>query len=57
MDDRRGSAWFGLPAMIGLFAFVAFAKAGGFIVAIVATVILLLIIGAVLTTARKRPRP
>lgn len=57
MDDRRGSAWFGLPAMIALFAFIAFAKAGGILVAIVATVILFLIIGAVVTTARRRPGP
>ena len=57
MDERKGSAWFGLPAMVGLFAFVAFAKAGGIVIAVIATVVLFVIIGAVVTTARRRPGP
>ena len=57
MDERKGSAWFGLPAMVGVLAFIAFLKAANVLVAIVGTVILFLIIGAVVTTARRRPGP
>lgn len=56
-DERKGSAWFGLPAMVGVLAFIAFARAANVLVAIVGTVILFLIIGAVVTTARRRPGP
>jgi hypothetical protein len=57
MDERRGSAWFGLPAMVAVFAFVAFAKAGGIVIAVIGTVVLFAIIGAVVTTAKRRPPP
>jgi Flp pilus assembly protein TadB len=57
VDERRGSEWFGLPAMIGLLAFVAAAKAVGVIVAIVAVVLVYLIIGAVVWAGRRRPNP
>jgi hypothetical protein len=57
MDERRGSAWFGLPAMVAVLAFVAFAKAGGLVVAVIGTVVLFVIIGAVVTTAKRRPPP
>jgi uncharacterized membrane protein len=57
MDERRGSEWFGLPAMIGLLAFVAAAKAVGVIVAIIAVVLVYLIIGAVVWAGRRRPNP
>jgi hypothetical protein len=57
VDERRGSEWFGLPAMIGLLAFVAALKAVGIIVAIIAIVVVYLIIGAVVWAGRRRPNP
>ena len=57
MDERRGSAWFGLPAMIGVFAFVAGAKAVGIVAAIGALVLVYLIIGAVVWAGGRRPNP
>ena len=57
MDDRRGSAWFGLPAMLAAITFVVFAKASNVLVGAIACILLLLIIGAVVSMAKRRPKP
>jgi predicted PurR-regulated permease PerM len=57
VDERKGSAFLGLPAMIGLFAFVAFVGVIGLLGAIIAVVVFLLIIGAVVSTGKRRPNP
>ncbi len=58
MEERPGSAWFGLPAMLAVATFVAVGNAvsglGGVIVAAVAVVVLLLVIGLAMTLADKR---
>jgi hypothetical protein len=57
VDERRGSALFGLPVMIGLLVFVAAVGVIGVIGAIIAVVVLFLIIGAVVSTGKRRPNP
>jgi hypothetical protein len=58
MDDRQGSSWFGLPAMIGLLAFIAAGSAihgfVGIVVALLAVLLVFLIIGAAMTLTNKR---
>jgi hypothetical protein len=58
MEERRGSEWFGLPAMIGVLAFVAVSSAVhglvGVVVAGLAVLIVFLIIGAAMTLANKQ---
>jgi hypothetical protein len=58
MEERRGSGWFGLPAMIGVLAFVAAVSAVhsliGVVVAGLAVLLVFLIIGAAMTLANKR---
>jgi hypothetical protein len=57
-DERRGSAWFGLPAMIGLLAIVAFKGTSvGIVGGAVAVLIVFLAIGAVVSVGRRRPGP
>ncbi|HEX3518501.1 MAG TPA: hypothetical protein VHT29_05655 [Solirubrobacteraceae bacterium] len=57
-DDRQGSAWVGLPAMIGLLAFVAFAGTSiGVVGAAVAVLIVFLVVGAVCRWAGGAPAP
>ncbi|MBA3808597.1 MAG: hypothetical protein H0X28_09430 [Solirubrobacterales bacterium] len=58
MEERPGSAWFGLPAMLAVATFVAAITAveglGGLIVAIVAVPVLFLVIGLAMTLADRR---
>ena len=58
MEERRGSAWFGLPAMLGVAVVVAVLSAveglGGLIIAAVAVLVLFLVIGLAMTLADKR---
>ena len=58
MEDRPGSAWFGLPAMLALATFIAIGSAvgglQGVIVGAVAVVLLFLVIGLAMTLANKR---
>jgi hypothetical protein len=58
MEERPGSAWFGLPAMIGLLAFAAAGSTVhgllGLIVAVLAVLAVFLIIGAAMTLVKKR---
>jgi len=57
MEERRGSAWFGLPAMIGVLAFIAAGSAVhgliGVVAAVLAVLAIFLIIGAAMTLANK----
>jgi hypothetical protein len=57
MEERRGSGWFGLPAMIGLLVVVAVAKLGyglgGIFLAVFIVLLVFLIIGALMTLANK----
>jgi hypothetical protein len=57
MEERPGSAWFGLPAMLVVFAVIAALKAvggiGGLLLAIVAGVLVLLIVGFAMTVAKR----
>ncbi len=58
MQERRGSGWVGLPAMIGLLAIVAFAKTPvGILGAIVVVAILYFVIGIVVWAGKRRPNP
>lgn len=58
MEDRPGSAWFGLPVMIGVLALVAVWKAFpslmGFVGAVLAVLAVFLMIGAAMTLVKKR---
>ncbi len=57
-DGRRGSAWFGVPAMLGVLVVFAIGSAvrgpGGLIAAAVGVLILLLIIGIAMTLANRQ---
>ena len=57
MQERRGSAWFGVPAMIGVLVVVAVVPhvygLGGVVLAVVAVLAAFLIIGAAMTLANK----
>lgn len=58
MEERPGSAWFGLPAMIGILALIAVLKAFPSLIGIVgaafAVLVVFLMIGAAMTLVRKR---
>ena len=58
MEERPGSAWFGLPAMIGLLAFAAVGSAihglVGLVAAVLAVLVVFLMIGAAMTLVKKR---
>jgi hypothetical protein len=58
MEERPGSAWFGLPVMIGVLALVAVWRAFptliGFVRALLAVLAVFLIIGAAMTLVKKR---
>jgi hypothetical protein len=51
-EFRRGSGWFGVPAMIALFAFLAFAGEN-IVVGLVAVVVVFLVIGVAMAVAKK----
>ena len=57
-DGREGSAWVGVPAMLGLFAVIAVLKAvhgpGALIAAAVGVLILFLVIGLAITLANRQ---
>jgi hypothetical protein len=60
VDDREQSKWIGLlglPTMIGLLVFIACIGVIGLLGAIIAIVVFFLIIGAVVSTGRRRPHP
>jgi hypothetical protein len=51
---RPGSGFFGVPAMIAVFAFIAFAIRGGnILVALAVVVVVYLVIGLAMTMAKK----
>ncbi len=58
MQERRGSGWFGVPAMIGVLVVVAVVPRlyglGGVLIAVVAVMAAFLIIGAAMTLANRR---
>ena len=58
MEDRPGSAWFGLPAMLGVATLAAIGSAvgglEGLLVGALAVVVLFLVIGLAMTLANKR---
>jgi hypothetical protein len=54
MEIRPGSGWFGVPAMIAAFAFLAFAANGYLLAALVAIPILFILIGAVIWYGKRR---
>ncbi len=58
MEERPGSAWFGLPVMIGVLALVAVWRAFptliGFVGALLAVLAVFLIIGAAMTLVKRR---
>jgi hypothetical protein len=57
MHERRGSAWFGVPAMIGVLVVAAVVPhvygIGGLLIAVVGALVAFLIIGAAMTIANK----
>jgi len=58
VQERRGSGFLGLPAMIGLLAIVAFAKTSiGILGAIAIVAILYVVIGIVVWAGKRRPNP
>jgi hypothetical protein len=58
VQERRGSGFLGLPAMIGLLAIVAFAKTSiGILGAIAGVAILYVVIGIVIWAGKRRPNP
>ncbi len=58
MESRRGSGWFGLPAMIGVLVLVAVVPnvygIGGVLLAVLAVLVVFLIIGLTMTIANKQ---
>ncbi len=58
MQERRGSGWFGVPAMIGVLVVIAVVPhvddLGGVLIAVVAVLVAFLIIGAAMTIANRR---
>jgi hypothetical protein len=58
MEERPGSAWFGLPAIIGVLALVAvlktFPSLVGIVGAVFAVLVVFLMIGAAMTLVKKR---
>jgi hypothetical protein len=54
MEIRPGSGWFGLPAMIIVFAVLAFGTSEYALVALLAIPILYLLIGAVVWYGKRR---
>lgn len=58
MQERRGSGWFGVPAMIGVLVVLAVVPhvygLGGVLIAVVAVLVAFLIIGAAMTLANRR---
>jgi hypothetical protein len=58
VQERRGSGFLGLPAMIGLLAIVAFAKTSiGILGAIVVVAIIYVVIGVVVWAGKGRQAP
>jgi hypothetical protein len=57
MHERRGSSWFGVPAMIAVLVVAAVVPhvygIGGLLIAVVAALVAFLIIGAAMTIANK----
>jgi hypothetical protein len=57
MDERRGSGFFGVPAMIAVLVIAAVVPhvygIGGLLIPVVATLVAFLIIGAAITLASK----
>jgi len=58
MEERPGSAWFGLPAMIGVLALIAVVRAFpsllGVVGAAFAVLVVFLMIGAAMTLVKRR---
>jgi uncharacterized membrane protein YkvI len=58
MQERRGSEWFGVPAMIGVLVIIAVVPhvygVGGLLLAVLAVLVAFLIIGAAMTLANRR---